>query len=73
MFDEQFNSAFAILFCREVLVGLYKKLMWKLYEGKVFVDQPEGKIEFTVNELMVLDVKEKAPLNGVIDLNGLPW
>ena len=38
--------------------------------GKVFVDQPEGKIEFTVNGAMVLDIREQAPLSGTLELNG---
>jgi hypothetical protein len=39
----------------------------------VYVKQPQGKIEFSTNGAMVLDVKEKAPLHGELDLNGLPW
>lgn len=31
------------------------------------------KVEFTVNGAMVLDVREHAPLSGILDLNGLPW
>jgi aminoglycoside 2'-N-acetyltransferase I len=55
------------------LVPFYGKLGWKPFEGKVFVEQPDGKIEFSVNGAMLLDVKEQAPLDGVLDLNGLPW
>lgn len=72
-FDTDLNVAYALLFCRPHLVEFYKRLAWKPFQGKVYVDQPAGKIEFTVNGAMVLDVKERAPLDGEIDLNGLPW
>jgi len=55
------------------LIPFYSSLGWQSFMGKVFVDQPGGKLEFTVNGAMVLDVKEPAPLDGVLDLNGLPW
>ena len=73
LFDAELNVSFALLFCRPHLVEFYKRLSWKPFEGKVFVEQPEGKIEFSANGAMVLDVQEQAPLNGVLDLNGLPW
>lgn len=72
-FETELNVSFALLFCRPHLVDFYKRLSWKPFQGKVFVDQPQGKIEFTVNGAMVLNVKEQAPLNGALDLNGLPW
>jgi len=73
LFDEELNVLYALLFCRPHLVEFYKRLMWKPFQGTVFVEQPPGKIEFSANGAMVLDVKEKAPLIGSLDLNGLPW
>jgi predicted GNAT family N-acyltransferase len=73
LFDEELKVAYALLFCRPHLVEFYKNLSWKPFEGQVFVEQPQGKIEFSVNGAMVLDIKESAPLNGLLDLNGLPW
>lgn len=73
LFDEELKVAYALLFCRPHLVEFYKRLSWKPFEGQVFVEQPQGKIEFSVNGAMVLDVKESAPLNGILDLKGLPW
>ena len=72
-FEEDLHVDYALLFCRPHLLPFYRRLGWKPFEGKVFVEQPEGKIEFSANGAMVLDVKEEAPLNGVLDLNGLPW
>ena|SRR3990172_409818 len=73
LFDEELDVAYALLFFRPHLVEFYKRLMWKPFQGTVFVEQPPGKIEFSANGAMVLDVKEKAPLIGSLDLNGLPW
>ena len=72
-FHEELNVDYALLFCRDHLVPFYEKLGWRPFEGKVLVEQPDGKIEFSVNGAMVLEVKELAPLEGKLDLNGLPW
>jgi aminoglycoside 2'-N-acetyltransferase I len=72
-FDTDLDVAYAILFCRPDLIPFYARLQWKPFAGKVFVEQPQGKVEFTVNGAMVLDVHEHAPLEGILDLNGLPW
>jgi len=73
LFDEELQVSFALLFCRPHLVEYYKRLKWKPFHGTVFVEQPEGRIEFSANGAMVLDVKEQAPVDGTLDLNGLPW
>lgn len=72
-FHEALNVDYALLFCRDQLIPFYGRLGWKPFDGKIFVEQPQGKMEFTANGAMVMDVKEKAPLLGVLDLNGLPW
>ena len=73
IFDSELKVAFALLFCRPHLIEFYKRFQWKPFDGQVFVEQPQGKIEFSANGVMLLDVKEQAPLNGILDLNGLPW
>jgi GNAT superfamily N-acetyltransferase len=65
--------SYGLLFCRPYLFPFYKRLSWKPFRGKVYVEQPEGKVLFTVNDAMVLDVREPAPLYGTLNLNGLPW
>lgn len=72
-FEMDLQVPYALLFCRLQLIEFYERLGWKLFQGKVLVEQPQGKIEFSNNSAMVLDVKEQAPLNGELDLNGLPW
>lgn len=72
-FENDLGVSYALLFCRPHLVEFYKRLSWKPFTGKVYVEQPQGKMEFSMNGPMVLDVREPAPLDGTIDLNGLPW
>ena len=73
LFNQDLKVAYGLLFCGSRLIEFYKRLQWKPFEGQVFVQQLRGKIEFSANNAMVLDVKEQAPLNGLLDLNGLPW
>ena len=72
-FNNDLDVAYALLFCRPHLVPFYGRLGWRPFEGKIYAEQPQGKIEFSANGAMVLDIKVEAPLNGVLDLNGLPW
>jgi len=72
-FATNLNVSYALLFCRPHLVEFYMRLRWKPFQGKVFVEQPQGEVEFSANGAMVLDVREEAPVNGVLNLNGLPW
>ena len=72
-FDTDLNVSYALLFCRPHLVEFYKRLRWKPFQGKVYVEQPQGKVEFSMESAMVLDKKEQAPWNGELDLKGLPW
>jgi hypothetical protein len=73
LFDTELKVAFALLFCRPQLVAFYQRLLWRLFARQIFVEQPEGKVAFSANGAMVLDVKEQAPISGLVDLNGLPW
>jgi aminoglycoside 2'-N-acetyltransferase I len=72
-FNTEVEAAYSLLFCRPHLVEFYKRLDWKPFQGKVYVQQPEGRVEFSANGAMVLDGLEQAPLAGSLDLNGLPW
>lgn len=72
-FKADLGVSFALLFCRPHLVDFYKRFGWKVFSGRVFVEQPSGKMEFSANGAMVLDVLETAPTDGELDLNGLPW
>jgi hypothetical protein len=72
-FASDLDVAYALLFCRPHLVPFYSRLNWKPFQGQVFVEQPAGRLEFSANGAMVLDVRESAPLMGTLDLNGLPW
>ena len=73
LFDEEFKVAYALLFCGSRLVEFYKRLNWKPFKGVIYVDNLRGRTEFSGNKVMVLDVKEPAPVSGSLDLKGYTW
>jgi aminoglycoside 2'-N-acetyltransferase I len=64
---------FSLLFCRDELVPLYARAGWRLFGGRVVVNQPHGPIEFRANRPMVIAGVGDGPQFGVIDLRGYPW
>ena len=73
IFNEEWKVSFGLLFCASRVVEFYKRLDWKSFRGNIFVEQRKGKVEFTGNHPMVLDVREQAPEEGILDLKGYPW
>jgi hypothetical protein len=65
--------AFSLLVCREHLLPFYERLGWRVFPGRVLVQQPGGPMEFTLNRPMVLPGRSPAPRDGVLDLDGPPW
>jgi hypothetical protein len=64
---------FSLLVCREHLLPFYERLGWRLFPGRLLVEQPDGRTEFTFNRAMVVPGSRPAPANGTIDLQGPPW
>lgn len=64
---------FALLFCEPHNAPFYVGRGWKPFEGEIYVDQPGGRIRFEAMAPYVYNLKPAAPLQGVIDLCGLPW
>jgi predicted N-acetyltransferase YhbS len=71
--NDQHRVVFSLLVCREHLLPFYGRLGWSAFPGELLVQQPAGRMVFTVNEKMVLPGGRPAPRAGVIDLNGPPW
>jgi predicted GNAT family N-acyltransferase len=72
-FNVDFQVAFALLFCGSQLIAFYERYGWKPFLGELFVEQPQSRIAFSDHNPMVFDIREPAPLQGTIDLRGLPW
>jgi GNAT superfamily N-acetyltransferase len=66
-------AQFALLFCEPHNFEFYRSRGWQPFGGDIDVEQPDGKMRFTVMSPFVLDLKRRAPLLGTIDLRGLPW
>lgn len=63
---------FGVLFCEPHNVPFYEGLGWRVFDGDVFCEQPDGRVKFDMMHAMVLplrcDVRSR-----IIDLCGLPW
>jgi ribosomal protein S18 acetylase RimI-like enzyme len=64
---------FALLFCEPDNFAFYQSRGWHPFTGDVFAEQPAGKIRFEAMAPFVFDLRRRAPLQGAIDLCGLPW
>ena len=63
---------FALLFCEPHNVPFYTARGWKPFDGEIYAEQPEGRVRFEAIAPYVYGIK-RAPLQGTIDLCGLPW
>jgi hypothetical protein len=70
---DEHHVAFSLLVCRDELLSFYGRLGWKIFGGRLLVEQPTGRAEFTLNRPMVLAGQAPPPRDGTIDLCGLPW
>lgn len=67
------EATFALLVCREELVGYYEALGWRRFDGTT-LNRQRGEMEvFTFNLVMVSDVVSAAPDEGTIDVAGPLW
>jgi aminoglycoside 2'-N-acetyltransferase I len=67
------HVAFSLLVCQEHLLPFYGRFGWLPFPGRLVVEQPGGRMVFSINRSMVLPGLHPAPRKGVIDLQGLPW
>lgn len=68
-----YQPVFGLLFCEAKNTGFYSRLGWTRFEGEVTVDQPAGRMLYRKMAAMTLPLGGQAPLDGVLDLCGLPW
>jgi aminoglycoside 2'-N-acetyltransferase I len=63
---------FGLLFCEPNNVGFYEGVGWRIFDGAVQCEQPEGRVRFDMMHAMVLPVLSESRAS-LIDLCGLPW
>ena len=63
---------FAMLFCAPNTAPFYAARGWKPFEGDIDCDQPGGRVRFEATAPYVYRIRRE-PLQGTIDLCGLPW
>jgi aminoglycoside 2'-N-acetyltransferase I len=73
----ELGVAFGLLLSSRMAVPLYERLGWRVIQGTVVCDQPEGKLswteEFPDNPPMMLPCQGTEFPEGPVDLCGLPW
>lgn len=67
------EASFALLVCRDDLVGYYSRLGWQLFAGTTLDTQFGDTEVFTFNNVMVGNVAGRAPRSGTLDLQGPAW
>ena len=72
-FIENPSIAFALLVCQRNVAPYYARLGWQPFEGVLVVEQPNGRVQFTLNMPMVFPIHAEVPKSGEIDLCGAPW
>lgn len=71
---DDLSAEFGLLVCPSTALGFYKKLGWREFPGSLWIEQPDqGRVEFTMNHVLVVPLRSDAPDRGSIDLCGLPW
>ena len=73
LLDREHGVAFSLLVCQAHLLPFYERFGWIVFDGRLLVEQPQGRVPFTVNQPMVLTGRGPAPRAGTIDLAGPPW
>ncbi len=68
---EALNCEAGLLLCADELIPFYKKLGWYSVKCPVYCQQPQGKIKWDANTMLMSNSKTLHPAS--IDLNGLPW
>lgn len=66
-------AQFALLFCEPRNFQFYQSRGWRPFSGTVYVEQPGGRVRFEAMAPFISDLKRRAPLQGTLDLCGLPW
>jgi aminoglycoside 2'-N-acetyltransferase I len=67
------TSAFGLLFCEPKNIGFYERLGWLVFHGTVIAEQPDAIAAYRVMPAMVRPLAGQAPVDGTINLRGLPW
>jgi GNAT superfamily N-acetyltransferase len=67
------TSAFGLLFCEPKNIAFYERLGWLVFRGTIIAEQPDAIGPYRVMPAMVRPLAGSAPVEGTIDLRGLPW
>ena len=67
------DARFGVLFCESFNEAFYGHLGWRRYAGSITVEQKGVSVRYDLMTAMVRGFALRAPIDGEIDLCGLPW
>lgn len=70
---DELQSPFALLVCPLTAIPFYTALGWYRFNGTVVAEVDVGMDAFAESAWMVLPVTNAAPIEGHLDLHGIPW
>lgn len=71
--DKDVSPDFSLICVETHNQDFYAKRGWRVFEGRVIVEQHGASVDFRDGGTMVRDGERPAPLIGTIDLKGRPW
>ncbi len=70
---DELRTPFALLVCPLSAIPFYAALGWQRFNGTVVAEVDGGMDAFAESAWMLLPVTTEAPVDGVLDLQGIPW
>jgi len=70
---DELRAPFALLVCPQAAIPFYASLGWQRFNGSVIAEMGVSPNAFAESAWMILSVTEDAPLDGTLDLQGIPW
>ena len=70
---DDLQAPFALLVCPATAIPFYASLGWRRFTGALLAEVDGGMEPFADSAWMVLPLMTDAPVDGVLDLQGIPW
>ena len=70
---KKLEAAYGLLLCATPLVPFYEGLGWQLMQCPLYFDQPNGKVKWESNVMILPKKGQEKIKTDQIDLCGLPW
>ena len=73
LLGSEMGASFGLLVCRPDVRGVYAQLGWRVFSGRLLIQQHGQTVAYALGAPMLLPLLQLPPDSGEIDLLGLPW